>query len=272
MWNVEKKSASRVDFPPTWWAIMHSDAKAGAHAGIWLVNRSLVLGRPRSAMPALFEGWGRDYHGAPPPLRPAHAGESRSRRSSARLSGGTDFSRVSCAALDGCTRESNSPCMKAAFRRLAAAAIGWAALSAVHDAAAASSSLARQPGVGWMATAAGDEPAPSPLPVASDSSFLASNAPAWVPDRPVPAEEGWETGVRMPLRIATLPLSILGYAARSTTRYLEEHQLHTRVSSGVSTLAHPPLGLSLKPAHMGPGVGFSAAADWSPSLLGNLFT
>jgi len=123
-----------------------------------------------------------------------------------------------------------------------------------------------------MATAAGDEPAPSPLPVASDSSFLASNAPAWVPDRPVPAEEGWETGVRMPLRIATLPLSILGYAARSTTRYLEEHQLHTRVSSGVSTLAHPPLGLSLKPAHMGPGVGFSAAADWSPSLWGSLFT
>ena len=33
MWNVEKKSASRVDFPPTWWAIMHSDAKAGAHDG-----------------------------------------------------------------------------------------------------------------------------------------------------------------------------------------------------------------------------------------------
>src|SRR5439155_23152053 len=95
---------------------------------------------------------------------------------------------------------------------------------------------------------------------ASDPGLQATAAPAWVPDRPVPAQEPWELALRAPERIAPFPLSLLGRGTKWTLRLVEQDQLLPRLTSRPGGLLALPFGFSVGAAQLGPRVGLGLAA------------
>jgi len=104
-----------------------------------------------------------------------------------------------------------------------------------------------------------------------DEGLDASTAPAWVPARPVPASEPPENFLRLPVRIVTLPLSALGWAAEHTTRFAEERQIVPRFASTVDGILIPHVGLSFGAPQLGPGVGLGLAGRFHPPVFGEVF-
>lgn len=104
---------------------------------------------------------------------------------------------------------------------------------------------------------------------APSDELAASTAAPWVPSRPVPAAEGWETVLGLPGRIASLPLSGLGYLTRHTLIVMEETNFIQRVLVAVAIL--PSAGVLAGPAALGDrtGLGISLGAS-PPGLKGHL--
>ena len=118
------------------------------------------------------------------------------------------------------------------------------------------------------AIAAGGDDSRAPDSSVAESDLAATTSPVWVPPRAVPALLPWETALDLPGRVVTLPFSALGYAAKTTTRYVEDRHLLPRFVS----LRQSRFGFSVGAPHLGPGVGFGLAADFKPTLLGNVFS
>src|SRR6185436_17209874 len=111
-------------------------------------------------------------------------------------------------------------------------------------------------------SAAADSAVSGAIAAVSFGDLAATTAPPWVPATPVKSEEGWETAVRLPLRIVTYPLSLLGDAAKSGGVFVEEHSLVPR--SRVVLGALPRQGIYVAPPSLGDRTGFGLALGYSP--------
>lgn len=93
-----------------------------------------------------------------------------------------------------------------------------------------------------------------------------TSAPPWNPPAPIPTAEGWETALRLPGRIASLPLSALGWAARSTFLYVEESSLVPKAQYVL--MIQRRIGLYALPASLGDRTGWGGALRYVPPPLG----
>jgi hypothetical protein len=89
-------------------------------------------------------------------------------------------------------------------------------------------------------------------------SLAATTSAPWEPEQPIADAEAWETALRMPGRIATLPLSGLGYLAERTLIAVEDANLIPRAVY-LFAIA-PQAGLTVGPASLGDRTGFGVSA------------
>lgn len=106
----------------------------------------------------------------------------------------------------------------------------------------------------------------APAAVADSNDFAPTSAVPWNPERPIPASLPWETALRLPGRVATLPLSALGQLSRRTLLVVEEKSLVPRVLMLFMVL--PRAGLGVTPASLGDRTGFGARVVLAPPQLG----
>ena len=104
----------------------------------------------------------------------------------------------------------------------------------------------------------------------SDSSYTspdlqASTGASWGPAKPVPAARGWETALRLPGRIVSLPLVAMGYVVERSVIYLEE----TGVRDKALTVSEQSrqFGIVALPATLGDHTGVGGEVRWSPHPL-----
>jgi hypothetical protein len=92
-----------------------------------------------------------------------------------------------------------------------------------------------------------------------------TTAVPWNPPRALRGEEPWETAVRLPGRLVSLPLALLGSAGRAGTLAIEQHHVVPRVMM----LAHlfPDVGIVLAPADLGDHTGFGLTLGFAPKPL-----
>ncbi len=103
-----------------------------------------------------------------------------------------------------------------------------------------------------------------------------THAPPWNPPRVLTGETGWETALRLPGRVVSLPLVALGAATRSGLLVLESSNVVPKLA--VVFAAAPTIGLTAAPASLGDhtGTGVTVAlvprptrrhlrAEWSGS-------
>jgi hypothetical protein len=102
-------------------------------------------------------------------------------------------------------------------------------------------------------------PAKDPEP---GSSLAATSEKPWVPAKPIPNREGWESFLLLPGRILSLPLVGLGHAAERGLTYGEDSgKIPMAVFSGGPVYQPPRYGLSIKPPGLPDHSGFGAAAE-----------
>lgn len=104
---------------------------------------------------------------------------------------------------------------------------------------------------------------------AAGEDLRATSTIPWSPPRPVAAAETWETALRLPGRIVSLPLSALGYITVRGLIAVEESNAIPRVVA----YAHAPakLGLILTPASLGDRTGFGVKAKLEPPRVRKFF-
>ncbi len=124
--------------------------------------------------------------------------------------------------------------------------------------AAAAIGLAQGPGSALAADALRDSSAVA-------DSLASSTARPWTPPQPVAAAEPWETALRLPGRILTLPLSGLGYVTKRTLLEIEETRFLDRARVAVTPIARA--GLRFLPASLGDRTGFGLGVAYSPPIL-----
>jgi len=104
----------------------------------------------------------------------------------------------------------------------------------------------------------------------SDSSGSASLAPTfappWVPETPVPAGETWESVLRAPGWVVSLPLKAIGRATESGLVYVEESNVLPRIL--MLFVIQQRIGLAVTPASLGDRTGLGGAVTWTPPGLG----
>jgi len=113
----------------------------------------------------------------------------------------------------------------------------------------------------------------SPAPAApADTSYYAgsdlgaSTAPPWVPPSAVSASEPWESILRFPGRLLSLPFVALGNAAEGSLIYVEDENI---VYKGLAVLAlQRQLGFAIVPASLGDRTGTGLEARWAPPGFG----
>jgi hypothetical protein len=103
-------------------------------------------------------------------------------------------------------------------------------------------------------------------PDTSAARLAASTAPPWVPARPVSPERAWESVLRAPGRVVSLPLSLLGRVAEGSVSYVEEHAVVPRVLALVALSER--VGLYATPASLGDRTGWGGELRWMPRFLG----
>ncbi len=96
----------------------------------------------------------------------------------------------------------------------------------------------------------------------ADSMLAPTSAPPWNPPRPAPAADAWETAVRLPGRIVSLPLSALGVLTKRGLLSIEANSIVPRVLYVFSIL--PAAGIELTPASLGDRTGFGATLRVHP--------
>uniref|UniRef100_A0A832I0G1 Bacterial surface antigen (D15) domain-containing protein n=1 Tax=Eiseniibacteriota bacterium TaxID=2212470 RepID=A0A832I0G1_UNCEI len=114
-----------------------------------------------------------------------------------------------------------------------------------------------------------DAGAPAAAEAAADTVDLAglgpASAPPWLPPRPVPAAETWETVLRLPGRVASLPLSGAGALARAGLLSVQQNFVVPKTLYALSIL--PRRGVFLAPASLGDRTGFGGALRVQPPAL-----
>jgi hypothetical protein len=146
--------------------------------------------------------------------------------------------------------------MRAFGRLTLVAMLVWASRaqsSAARDAAAPA--LAGSDSAGTPAVSAAGATAP-------DTSLTASTAPPWNPPAPVEASETWETVVRTPGIVLSLPLVGLGWVAKSSLSYVESNNLIPHVDALIHFQGK--IGLAVLPAAFGDRVGFALGLGFQP--------
>lgn len=111
--------------------------------------------------------------------------------------------------------------------------------------------------------------AKSAPPEPTTTGLEASTAPPWAPAEPVGSERAWESVVRFPLRVLTLPLTVLGFGLEGTLGSVEETNLIPRVQATVTKL--PMHGLFIGPASLGDDTGLGGELGIKPPQLANVF-
>jgi hypothetical protein len=99
----------------------------------------------------------------------------------------------------------------------------------------------------------------------SSPSLHASTGPPWNPSEPVRAARPWETALRMPGRIASLPLVALGYLADRSLIYLE--QTHAVDNALRESEQFRRSGFGVVPASLGDHSGVGGEVIWAPFRL-----
>ena len=97
---------------------------------------------------------------------------------------------------------------------------------------------------------------------AADTGLAASSAPPWNPPAPVPAAETWETVVRAPGVVLSLPLVGLGAIAKSGLSYVERNTVLPRVQALL--VYQGKVGIGVLPAQFGDRVGLALGLHFSP--------
>jgi hypothetical protein len=95
--------------------------------------------------------------------------------------------------------------------------------------------------------------------------LAASTEPPWLPEGPVPRERSWETAVRFPFRVISLPFVGLGYVTKRTFLTIEETNFVTRAKVTFEPL--PKAGFRIMPASLGDHTGLGLAVAYSPPVL-----
>jgi hypothetical protein len=107
-------------------------------------------------------------------------------------------------------------------------------------------------------TAAAAASADAPPGTAADTSGLGpTTAPPWNPDAAVSGSSGWETALRAPGRLLSLPLVGLGALGRQSLMVVEENSIVPRANFFLSLL--PTYGIGLAPASLGDRTGLGGA-------------
>jgi hypothetical protein len=117
-------------------------------------------------------------------------------------------------------------------------------------------------------------PTPSSADAVADSAARDRLAPtaqsAWVPAAPVPASETWETVLRLPGAVISLPLRGLGHLTESGLVYAEEENVIPRLMALLAF--QEDLGLVVLPASLGDRTGLGGTVAWAPPGLGQYLT
>jgi len=93
-----------------------------------------------------------------------------------------------------------------------------------------------------------------------------TSAPPWNPPRAIPSAEAWETAVRLPGRIVSLPISGLGWLTRNGLLKAEENYLVPRALFLLAVL--PATGIAASPASLGDRTGIGGKLLFDPPLPG----
>lgn len=102
---------------------------------------------------------------------------------------------------------------------------------------------------------------------ATPDSLEATSAPPWNPPGPVAARRGWERAVLMPGRIATLPLSGLGYLTDHALLNIERMNLFSRASVTAREISERS-GIRVRPANFETRSGLGLGATFDTPFLG----
>lgn len=102
---------------------------------------------------------------------------------------------------------------------------------------------------------------------ASADSLEPTSAVPWNPSGPVPPRRGWEQAILLPGRIATLPLSGLGYLTDHGLLYVERTGLLTKVSFAAGALSERA-GISVTPSQIEARTGLGATVGLRTPFLG----
>jgi hypothetical protein len=112
-------------------------------------------------------------------------------------------------------------------------------------------------------------PSPAAPPDSSDyagSDLGASTAPAWVPPAAIPAAERWETVLRLPGRVLSLPFVVVGNASEGSLKYIENENVAYK---GLAVIAlEKKHGFAIVPAALGDRTGTGLEARWAPPVIG----
>ena len=120
--------------------------------------------------------------------------------------------------------------------------------------------------MGFMAAPASSAAPPDSVATAGAADDLAATSdPPWNPPAPVPAAQGWETALRAPGTIASLPFRALGLATRAGLHVVDAHDVVPRVTLIIARSSR--LGLSVVPGSLGDRTGFGAGVGLRPRML-----
>lgn len=100
----------------------------------------------------------------------------------------------------------------------------------------------------------------------SGARLAPTSAVPWTPAGPVPAARPWETALRAPGFVLSLPLQALGHATESGLVYVEDSNLIPRALALLAFQRH--LGIAVTPASLGDGTGWGGAVSWAPPVIG----
>lgn len=93
----------------------------------------------------------------------------------------------------------------------------------------------------------------------------ATTAPPWNPPRPLSSERPWESMLRLPGRVLTMPLSLIGHGTRNYLLYVEDNNIVPRVQAIIT--ASPRIGVYAIPASLGDHTGTGVALEVRPPVL-----
>jgi hypothetical protein len=140
------------------------------------------------------------------------------------------------------------------------------ALAASAAVTPASDAEALRMGAAAAPTALAQAPDAAAVASTADTSDLGpTTAPPWNPPRPVSGNATWETVVRAPGRLVSLPLSALGQLGRRSLMIVEENSIVPRLVYHLRVL--PAYGVTVTTADLGERTGLGGALILDPPPL-----
>jgi len=99
----------------------------------------------------------------------------------------------------------------------------------------------------------------------STRSLAATASEPWVPSGPIPAAQPWETAVRLPGMVASIPFSMLGLAMKGGLIFVESNDVVPKVVARLSVLQQ--YGVLAGPASLGDRTGWGGLVGINPTFL-----